>query len=303
VAKEDSKPYVISADLHGLMKRWSTKSGYSLPHESFFEGIRRDLEGVLRSYYSGNVEIVSEFELRSGLEKLAEKSQYPIVSLDRAYVDQNTPKIMYFLDLTRAVDEKMKDIGLYPRPGFPSKDEQMKYVCYGQGPITLLDDVVFSGGGIVDLAKEFEEKGRPVKQVIVGVGISEGVKKLRDMGIQVECVREYDDVVDEVCERDYYAGVPMSGRTVMASDGRIGSAPYFRPFGNPEKWATIPVERVPEFSRFCLTQSLVLWAAVSKNSQADIPVASLPRKIFGVSEDVSIITLLKEHVDNNKHLS
>ena len=294
--------YVVSSDLHGLMTRWSRTSSFSLPHDSFFWAMAKDLESVLAGYYQEKLEIVSEIELRSGLNSLAKKSKNPIVSLDRAYVDKETPNLVYFLDVTRAVDENLEDIGLFPRPGSPSLDQQLKTISYGNGPITLLDDVVFSGKGIVGLALEFERRGRPVKQVIIGVGVSEGIDKLKALGIETACVREYESVIDEVCERDYYAGVPMSGRTVLSSNGQTGSAPYFKPFGDPGKWASIPTDRIPDFSKFCLTQSHVLWAAIEKISQSSISTQALPRRIFGIQENVSIVRILKEHIDNHAQL-
>lgn len=68
--------------------------------------------------------IVSEEKLKSGLMDLSAKSLHPVISIDRAYVDETFPNLRGFVDITRMVDPSLKDIGLYPRQGaLPIEDQ------------------------------------------------------------------------------------------------------------------------------------------------------------------------------------
>jgi hypothetical protein len=102
------------------------------------------------------------------------------------------------------------------------------------------------------------------------------------MGKEVHCVRFYEDVIDEVCERDFYPGVPMSGR-LLAGVGNWG-APYIKPFGNPEKWASIPSEHVADFSWLCLENAVALFETIEQLSGRSVHIEDLDRRIVGLPE-------------------
>jgi hypothetical protein len=282
-------PYVVSADVAGVMGRWATDNGYTVPSQEFFNGMTERLADRLRVTTGVPVEIVSQREMYDGMDKLVSESPYPVISLDRAYFADGHAGISSFLDVTRAVreeydargDRKFVSAGdLVPRPGQPSLEEQIEALRSDVvSPIAIVDDVIFTGEGMVKLAEKLAEVGRPVALVIAGIGIEGGLEKLREAGIDVQCVRTYQDVMDEVCERDFLAGVPMSGRTVLGEDGLHWSAPYFGPYGNAEGWASIPSDAVREFSRFCLAQSLSLWEEVERQSGRVIPSNAVPRPL------------------------
>jgi len=138
------------------------------------------------------------------------------------------------------------------------------------------------------LGQEIENKR--LKKVIGQ--IKEGVEKVRSEGVPVDCVIEYDEVLDEVCQRDFWGGVPLSGRTVISDKGETWSAPYFRPFGFPEKWASIPPENVEAFSAFCFLKTVELWREVEKVNGALLPVTEVPRSLKGIEEKNSIVDAL-----------
>jgi hypothetical protein len=146
-----------------------------------------------------------------------------------------------------------------------------------------VDDVIFSGDGAVVLVEKFKAIGLPIANIIAGIGIKEGIDKLRAAGVVVSCVKSYDDVADEVCERDFLAGVPMSGRTVVGDEGAHWSAPYFEPYGNPEKWASIPSESQRAMSLFCLSQSLRLWDKMEELNGGAIADHDVPRPLKGAN--------------------
>ena len=295
-------PYVVSADVAGLVGRWATANGLIAPPAEFFDGMTASLADRLAVATGVPVEVVGQKELVEGMGKLISESQYPVISLDRAYFDGDNPGIAGFLDVTRAVKESYDETGkrtfvsagdLVPRPGHPTLEEQLEALRSDTpSPITVVDDVIFSGDGMVNLAKELAAIGRPIAQVIAGIGIEEGLAKLRDAGIEVKCVRTYEDVMDEVCERDFFAGAPMSGRTVLGEDGSTWSAPYFEPYGNTEGWASIAPEAVRDFSKFCLSQSLSLWAEVERLNGRTIASDEVARPLQGANSQTSMATRL-----------
>lgn len=301
---ELSKPYVVSSDVGLLLNRWGEEAGYSVPNVAYLAGMAQDLKSALKESANGStveVDVVGENEIRNGINALASKAKLPILSLDRAYVDKTTPNIFGHLDISRFVDDNLNDIGLFPRPGFPPIEKQLRRIAKKHpGPIALVDDVVFSAGDLVKedgtgICDQLATLGSPVKLVIAGIGVGEGIEKLRTRGIEVVCVREYPEVIDEVCERDFLACIPMSGRTLKDGPGQLWSAPYLRPFGNPEKWASIRADKTEEFSDFCLGQSIILWSIIEKLSQASISTEAIPRRIKGLRKNVSIVKALKEH--------
>ncbi len=214
-------PYVVSLDKTSLLNKWSKDTGYSLPSSDYLLGMARDLENVLSGYFNGIVVMVEEEEIRGGLEKMVASSNYPVYSLDRAYIDGRM-KVAGFIDITRAVDEDLQSIGLFPRPGYPSIDHQLRQIARsGNSEIALVDDVIFSGKDLIEtICPRLQKLGSKVVKIYAGIGVGTGVELLRDNGFDVQCVREFPVVIDEVCERDFFAGIPMSGRTLIDREGR-----------------------------------------------------------------------------------
>ena len=56
------------------------------------------------------------------------------------------------------------------------------------------------------------------------------------------------DVIDQICERDFYFGIAQSGISIKNSNGLVFKAPYFKPYGNPIERASIPSEYEKYFS-------------------------------------------------------
>ena len=106
----------------------------------------------------------------------------------------------------------------------------------------------------------------------------EGTEKLTDAGYTVQCVRAYSEVIDEICERDFYPGVSLSGRLLVGNEN-IG-LPYVLPFGNAEKWASIPTEWQEPFSQFCIQQTIRLFKAIEHCSGRIVRCCDLARKVI-----------------------
>ena len=159
--------------------------------------------------------------------------------------------------------------------------------------VALLDDVLFEGGTHQKIAERLKQRGIHVEKVLTGIAIHDGIERLAKEGILVESLLCYDQVVDEICERDFVAGVPLSGRTVVTRSGKVEGAPYFKPFGKPDKWASIPGDHVQDFSDFCLGQSIAMWALIERLSNKTVSTKAVPKPVFGLKPNESMSKALK----------
>lgn len=280
---QEREKYIISNDVIGLTGKWCNRNGFLMPAKDKIEGIEDDLRKTMIDLLNVDVETVSEKEIRDGMYNQIQKSRYPVISLDRAYIDE-TPKIFSFIDSTRAVDENLMDIGLFARNGQLELKKQIKIISNSLkskklSDISLVDDVIFSGKGIIDIVNLFKENEIDVRNVFTGIVIEQGILGLEKKGIEVSFVKKYKDVIDEVCQRDFFAGVPLSGRLVVSSTGENWSAPYFLPFGKPTEWASIPDSCATSFSDYCIEQSIYLWSKIEKESKREVPLEILPRRL------------------------
>ncbi len=266
-------PYVVSADIKRLLEQWAGVSGYVVPDAEFFHELRNEFQAHMHGIFP-EFHFVHEEELVEGLDHLIAEGGLPTISLDRVYVESDL-----HLDIARLVDKDGNDHGIGSRVGYPSLSDQLKHIHEsGVKEVALVDDVLFTGDVLERIVEMLAHIGVTVQVAHVGIGILGGVKQVT---VPVQCVRQYDDVIDEVCERDFYPGVPLSGR-VIAGDEGFG-APYIRPFGNPEAWASIPAEHVESFSRFCLLQTISLFDEIGRRSGRSVHWEDAPRKIVGLN--------------------
>ncbi len=299
VDREVLPPYIISSDAECLLRRWAHSMEYDLPSATYFQDLKQDLQNNLTKATNTRVDIVTEEELRMGLQAYLVNETSPIISLDRAYINEENTKVAGFIDITRAVKADFTDIGLHPRPGYPTfaRQIQLLKLALGPQPVTLVDDVIFSGEGVLEITNLLEKQGIVVKRVIAGIVIGEGQELIQDSAdIEVVSVKTYGQVYDEVCQRDFMAGIPLSGRTVISGNDSW-SAPYFSPFGHPEKWASIPASAAQKFSRFCLEQSLDVWGEIESIQNESIPAFAVPRRLSTDNSLISITKLLKQHLE------
>lgn len=282
------KPYLVSADANLLLKNWSVENGLTIPSSQYFRDLLKELKSVLGDSFD-EVEIISESELRSGLNDLVAESMNPVISLDRTYLDSNQPNLAGYLDVTRTVDENLDSVGLRGRNEQDSVGSQIaRFAGKISRPISLLDDVVFDGNTMLSVIKEFRRQNIVVEKVFAGIVIENGKKLLEDNGIEVvSVVPPYKEVIDEICERDFRIGVPYSGRTVATVNGLYG-APYLLPFGKPNEWASIPEGDELEFSLACLAQSLSMWLEIERYSGVKVPTSKLAKPVFGFDESASV---------------
>lgn len=273
-----NKPYVVSADIKTLLEPWAKRKGFTLPNPEFFSGLRADFSARMKLMFPG-FEMVSEEELSTGLRDLVKSNGVYSVSLDRVYY-RSQPS----LDIARKVDYEGENKGLGKRADSPLLLAQFRELKNKDlTKVALVDDVIFTGDLLERVCGVLEKMGIEVPLIYAGIGIDEGVNKLSGNGRMVQCVKQYPEVIDEICERDFYPGVPLSGRLVNV-DGNIG-APYILPFGNPVDWASIPQESQVSFSRFCLGQTVKLFEAIENTSSRIVTCADTERGVVGIPRD------------------
>lgn len=101
------------------------------------------------------------------------------------------------------------------------------------------------------------------------------------------------EVIDQICERDFYFGIAGSGISVE-TNAKIVKAPYFLPFGNPVERASIPKSYEKYFSNTCISRSIALWNEIEKLSKRKILIKELPERIQNTSSNDEVIKTLKK---------
>jgi hypothetical protein len=220
------KPYIISAELD-LANEELEQVVKREKIDSFRESLDKDLRRMGKETLW-----VPSGKIQRDLKRVVEKTNLPTVSLDNRYVTNADQ----YLGISRGTDALLNDSGYVSRAGYLPIEDQLNRVSVLGGEVMLLDDVLFSGEMISQLADNLERYGVRVTKVATGIAIQEGIDKLQAQGIDVVATEIFDDVEDEICERDF-AVVPGSGRRV---DELSANALYFdNKYGRPKQWASI----------------------------------------------------------------
>ncbi len=280
------KPYVVSGDINFLLSKWAMRNGFVLPSQCFMSNIREEFSLFMKNIFP-SFEFVDEVEIANGIKDLVSRFGLETISLDRVYFQSKT-----FIDIARVVKEDGNDCGLGHRAGSPFLFHQFRSIKKGDfKEIALVDDVVFSGVLLERIIHCLSKMKIKVPFVFAGIGISEGIDRISNLRCEIHCVREYKEVVDEVCERDFYPGVPFSGRLLFG--GKNIGFPYLLPFGNPGKWASIPVEWQESFSRFCIRQTIRLFEEIEKCSNKIVFCHEIDRIVMGLPSKARFVDALR----------
>jgi len=280
----ERKPYVISEDIDILLQKWAKRHGFKIPEDSFFKDLRKKHQKKLEEIFGkDNVDIISAKELRTGMERFVRQTGLPFVSIDQVYIPTNPA-----IEVTRVVDGKLNDCGIAPRFGSPALQEQLLIVKRKFKEIALIDDVIFSGKVITEIIRSLEKIGVKVPTIIAGITTSQGYKTLKEnKNVEILTVRYYQELIDQICERDFYPGVPLCGRSLTGMPIDVG-IPYLLPFtidlkgkSHLKNWASIPEKDQKEFSEFCLKQTIRLWEEIEKHSQKIVRCCDLERIPLG----------------------
>lgn len=166
----------------------------------------------------------------------------------------------------------------------------------GKNEIILVDDVVFSGEVLRNIIKQFDENNIIVIGIRASISTEESYKYFNEnleKGIKCGCLLG-ENVIDQICERDFYFGIAQSGISVYNDKREICKAPYFKPFGNPVVRASIPKEAENFFSNGCLMRSMYLWNLIENNTGKKVFIKDLPEKIINTDENERVLDILKK---------
>lgn len=292
--------YVVSEDIDILVSRWCRSIGLTPPAKDFYLELRSRMKDFLRNLFA-RVTFIDSQEIRRGLLKsiaLHKKAGLTVVNLERVYLEDS--EVDKRIELTRTVDESMEDVVIPSvRDGTPEKRIQFEHLR--EKKIALVDDVVFSGKTLISVISNLHHYHTNVHAVTVAVGVKDGVDNLKKATfgvigmpnrIVVDCLDEFDDVSDQVCERDFYPGVPYSGRQHFCNNS---SFPYILPFGRPDKWASIPEKELKRFSVLCIDNTIVLFEEIERINNIATTCSMVPRPVFGFPKDKTrFVSHLKE---------
>lgn len=262
------KPYIISEELDLLNDGYMQRDALN----AFRENLDEDLRALGK-----NTLWVASSEMQKGMTLRANQTKSPTVSLD----DRYTKSADEWLGVSRGIDENLNDIGYVPRVGYPPLDKQLDTVAKTGKEIVLIDDVVFSGDMVAWLDAELRKRNTKIASVICGIAICGGIQKLNEQGIDVDAVRVFDDVDDELCERDL-AVIAGSGRRIEAA---ASNALYFSDrYGKPAEWASVPEGSIADF------------AARSFRRSASLLTPSISMKdigsFYGIESNINAVDVL-----------
>lgn len=269
-------PYVISEDVRLALEPWARQNKLMLPPDRFFTDLR-DAMRLAFSVITPEIMVVQEEELQEGLRELCQgKDSSSLVSLERLYMPELTQRI----ESNRTVQwvrQGWRDADLASRTKDTLAKQIQRLARTLPDKITLVDDVIFSGESALELIEMFRAVNKDVCRVIAGIAIGEGKDRLESEGVEVQQVRYFPEVVDEVCQRDFFPGVPGSGRAVKGRDN-VG-VPYIYPYGDPIRWASIPPIWAGKVSQACLELTAELRLAIEETNSLLPGSLLLPRGV------------------------
>lgn len=271
------RPYVVSADIQLLLGEWANKRGFVLPGEEFFRQLREEFSLLMRRYFKEFI-FVSEEELKNGIAHLIKAGGMVPLSLDRVYSDS-----LLHLDLTRVVHSRawVGDGVLGPRADAPAFDQQCKMIERAElKEVVLVDDWIFTSASMQKVISALFCVGIRVPFVIAGLVTKEAVTRLNALGVEVRSLYAFEDLIDGVCERDFYPGVPLAGRLTVG-EGHI-RMPYILPFHPTGGWASIPWHDRFAFSERCLEYALWLFQAIERSSQKSVRYRDIGYGLVGL---------------------
>jgi hypothetical protein len=274
------KPYAVLIDNYRLWNTWATEHQYQLPSREFFDTLSRDLHDQLKTCFpKKTVEFLSDEELALGLQRLIARFGVETVSLENIYVKSTFP-----IELTRYFDENWDVKGVLARPGAISLAEQLdRIAASGVKEVCVIDDVVFGGETVAIVISQLHQRNVRTVAVLAGVAMTSGVRWVQKaLQVPVYAVETYSDVIDLLCERDFFLCAPYSGR-VSSENGK--SLPHWIPFCDPYDLASIPRAHAVETSRFCFHNTLRLMSEVEKINAKPLLCKDLPRQLITMEDE------------------
>lgn len=292
-------PYVVTNDLSLVFDKFEV-IGKKVPSSCDLEEAGQAIQQGLKRIFP-KVEIVESERISGYLLQAVNRSDIPVVSLTGLL---NHNHVAGTIECSRSVELVTKadgffsysDAGIQPRrigvPDIKTQFNRLVKNLDGIKEVALADDVIFSGGTILNLVTKLNDVGISVKKAYGSIILEKAKDKLAQHGIEIEADFVYEKVVDEVCMRDFIIGAPDGGRNVLMKGNLYASAPYAKPFGDIEGWASIPNEHAQEFSDVAVQSSLVLWTKMDALNGDQTLVKHLSKPVIFWQEDDKVVDSL-----------
>lgn len=295
---KEADHYVLTQDVGPLIERWCAQRGLRAPSKFFFQHFFNELARNISAVFRDSGHPVNVIRIwASDLSKLIaetvsrfQSGKTKTVSLDRIYARAD-----FYIDVSRAEEPLSeggwKFIGLAPRAGFPSLNEQLSSIIGQLTPaneVVLIDDGLWSGSTLSAITTALEDAGLKIRKIVVGIMVE--AEDRYGLHSRVVYGKQIPSVVDWVCERDFIPGISLSGRSVGQLNGHptptmlspsVGAL-YLPGLGDAEKWASLPSEAGREFSAFCIDEARMIFAEIARLNQRQLALGDLDRIPYGL---------------------
>lgn len=276
--------YIVTEDVPQLVAHWARQRQLVVPEPAFLRLILGELAGEIQAaLHSGgieaNVQVLGYGDMRTALAKRLRWYRghgFQVVLFDGVYFPADSG-LRY--SPTRAVlwngDGWQARSYQVAKAGTPSLARQAEAVAEswrsarnGSAGVLVADDGVFEGSSARRFFRELLRCGVPgqvLGSVLGGISLERFIEHDGADGVRlaIDAVHAYPrtgpEVIDWVCQRDLFAGVPQSGRAIISGPGDAValqehgqplSAPYW--FGSGSlSWASIPDSAAEVFTRAC----------------------------------------------------
>lgn len=220
-------------------------------------------------------------------------------AMENAFIVSTCPEIAHpahgqALEINRITDIHGKIIGLGPRPGFPSINDQIAAIVSASGkrPIVIMEDGAFTGHTLCDLINRFKKSGARVSAIILGYSFPEASDRIRQSldGGELIVIDNDQQLVDWTPDYDFFPFLPNCGRVVGSSvngsaypfytyDGYPRSIPYIFPYSPMPDWTGIRGDELEMrwLSDFCLQRSAEIFRLLEEANQRQLTVKELRR--------------------------
>lgn len=307
--------YIVTEDLYPLMREWAKRFGFTVPDQRWFamnhKLLRQAIENTLAS--TERVVIVDSMPYSYVLTELQQiiyelHSQLEIdlgcvISLDRVYgLELSCPH--FLLEVNRLTDLNTSGVDHTSRPSMPSIDEQIQNFVHQitSYHIIVVDDGIWTGDSMRWILNRLQNVGLVVEAVVVGVHVKQSGHQV-DHSIpagKVRAVQIYTNtrpVLDWVCERDFFVGTPLGGRTIAdhkhdsgLRDWQSAGAFYSTNEAWLKDWASIN-SNPRQFMNFCIDRSIAIFAEIGELSRQPVLMHHLERlPIQAIDEAVPLNT-------------
>lgn len=303
-------PYVVTDDLELVFDDLSML-GDRKPDKAHVEEASNRIISSLDSIFP-KVERIPASRIAGYLEDRVEKSSLPVVSLTALLPASERVISLEFSRSAKLVtglngDFNFEDVGLLPRfqdrkcINHQFEDVAQIIQACGVREVTIADDVVFSGGTVLDVVEKLAAFDIAVRSILASVSMKKAVARLGVQNIAVESDFVYEDVIDEVCMRDFIVGAPGGGRNIVREDGSYAAAPYINPFGSIENWASIDIKDAPAHSKACLEAAAKLWQAIDAHTETETRFSMLPKPVLFCNDNDGIANKIEQCLTRGRY--